>query len=299
MRPMLRLAVTRWMVLVAGSLVPGFSMAQGLLWLDHIAQDNRQGALFANTSAVYVSNEKPTSTTQITIPAGTRVVMALRSPLHTTSGTQGSGIYLETLYPVIHGNQIVIPAHSQVQGDVEFSQRPGHFQRVSGFKFRFTSLIFPNNHVVAIDAALLSTPGSRTTRVGNSDGTLRPVDQTEKVITPVALGAATGALLGSVRSTGVGTYVGAGLGAGLTLGGTLLHRGDEISLPRGTNIEMVLQSPLILEPEQAAFNAQYVPPTEAHIDAKDPRSDSDDAPRKDTRRARPRRSPSVLPWLLR
>jgi hypothetical protein len=226
-------------------------------------------------------------------------MMVLRSPLHTTSGTEGSGLYLETLYPVIQDDHVVIPAHTQVQGDVERDERPGHFQRRAEFKFRFTSLIFPNNHVASIEGALLSIPGSKTTRVQHGDGTLRTVDQTEKVITPTAAGAAAGAVLGSVHQTGVGTYVGAGLGAGLGLGGILLRRGDEINMPRGTQVEMVLQSPLSIEPDQAAFNARYVPPLETRFDPDVARSGSYDEQQETQRKLRPKRSPILWPWLLR
>lgn len=296
---MFRLAAARllFLFLLIGSL-PGFSLGQSLLWLDHVpTQDDPQRGLNAKAPALPPGGETRSPSAGTTIPAGTRVLMTLKSPLHTTSGTEGSGLYLETLYPVIQGNQIVIPAHSQVQGEVEINRRPGHLQRVSEFRFRFTSLIFPNNHVAAINAALESIPGSATART-QRDGTLRTVDQTEKVVIPSAGGAATGALLGSVQRTGVGTYVGAGLGAGLGLVAVLLHRGDEISLPRGTNIEMVLQSPLVLEAEQAAFNAQYVPPPAPAADTKDARSDADDQQQRNRRRARPRRSFSGLPWFV-
>jgi len=223
--------------------------------------------------------------------------MVLRSPLHTTSATEESGLYLETLYPVVQAGQIVIPAHTQVQGQVEHDQRPGHVQRTAEFKFRFTTLIFPNNHVVSIDGALQSVPGFKTARTESRDGTLRTVDQTEKVAVPMALGAATGALFGSVRQTGVGTYVGAGLGAGLGLGSVLLTRGNEINLPRGTNIEMVLRSPLMLEAEQAAFNALYVPPPAAAVESKDARTDGDEDQGKKAKTIRSRRSFPRIPWL--
>jgi len=295
---MLRLPATRLLFLLAGSLVPSFSQVQGLLWLDQMsATDNERGGHATHAPPPQGSGEAPSTGARITIPAGTRVLMTLQSPLHTTSGTQGSGIYLETLYPVIQDNQIVIPAHSQVQGNVEINHRPGHLQRVSEFKFRFTSLIFPNSHVVAIDAVLQSIPGSATTRAQRGDRTLQTVDQAEKVVIPAATGAATGTLLGSVSRTGVGTFVGGGLGAGLGLVGILLHRGDEISLPRGTNIEMVLQNPLVLEPAQAAFNAQYVPPVAPNVDAKEARDDSDEH-MKESRRVHPRRPLSSLPSLL-
>jgi hypothetical protein len=202
---------------------------------------------------------------------------------------------LETLYPVVQGSQVVIPAHTQVQGAVEHDRRPGHVRRTAEFKFRFTSLIFPNNHVAPIDGALQSVPGSKTARTEGKDGTLRTVDQTEKVVTPMFIGAVTGGILGSVQHTGVGTYVGAGLGAGLGLGGVLLKRGDEINLPRGANIEMSLQSPLILEPEQASFNAQYVPTVAAAIETKDARSDRDEDHQDTARKSRSRRSVQRTP----
>jgi type IV secretion system protein VirB10 len=297
---MFRLAAAKSILFLLASLVPGISLAQGLLWLDQVPlQQSQPAAGAAETSAGHRNTEETPPQARITIPAGTRVLMELRSPLHTTSGSEGSGLYLQTLHPVIQDNQIVIPAHTQVQGEVEGNQRPGHFRRTAEFKFRFTSLIFPNNHVVTIDGALQSIPGSKTTRSERSDGELRTVDQAEKVIPPAAAGAATGAMLGSVRSTGVGTYVGAGLGAGLGLVTILLKRGDEISLPRGTNIEMVLESPLILEPEQAAFNARYIPPADAHVDARDTVSDSNHDHRERPSRFRPRPSRTLLPWLLR
>jgi hypothetical protein len=196
------------------------------------------------------------------------MLLALQSPLHTTSGPAGSGIYLETLYPVIQGNRVVIPVQTQVQGIVEGNRRPGHFQRASEFRFRFTALIFSNNHVSPIDAVLQSIPGSSTVRV-RREGTINPVDQVEKVVIPAVAGAVGGAVVGSVSHFGVGTYVGAGLGAALGVGSTLLQRGDNINLPKGTSVEIVLQSPLTLEEEQVKANAQFVPTREAFPEATD------------------------------
>jgi type IV secretion system protein VirB10 len=199
----------------------------------------------------------------VTIPAGTRVMMVLKSPLHTTSGTAGSGLYLETLFPVIQDNRVVIPARTQVQGVVEANERPGHVKRASEFRFRFTTLIFPNNFVAPIQGALQSIPGAKNIRTRDKDGTLKPVDQTEKVITPVAASAVGGAIIGAHRGFGIGLLPGAGLGAALGLGTILLKRGDEISLVRGASVEMVLQAPLSLEQAQVAVNGRYVPQPQA------------------------------------
>jgi hypothetical protein len=257
------------------------------------AQSNQQQVLAQNSSPTQAGPDLglPSS---VTVPAGTRVMMVLSSPLHTTSGTAGSGIYLETLYPLVQGNRVVIPAHTMVQGTVESNKRPGHLQRTAEFKFHFTTFIFPNNHVASINGVLQSVSGLATARAQPSNGTLRTVDQTEPVVTPAAAGAVTGVVLGSVTHFGIGKFVGAGLGAGLGLGSVLLHRGDAISLPDGTYIEMVLGSPLLLEPEQVAFNAQYVPaprrlPEARTVSASE--NQQEGSPKKRPRQITPR-----MPW---
>jgi hypothetical protein len=221
----------------------------------------------------------------VTIPAGTRVLMVLKSPLHTTSGTAGSNLYLETLYPVVQGVGVVIPARTQVQGVVELNERPGHLKRTSEFRFHFTSLIFPNNLVVPISGVLQSIPGARNIRTRGDDKTLEPVDQAEKVITPTAASTVSGAIIGSHHAFGIGLLPGAGLGAALGLGAVLLKRGDEINLPRGTNVEMVLQAPFSLEQSQIAQNVRYVRPSQAVNDTPQP-------PNTDRLKRRRRQSPA-------
>jgi hypothetical protein len=244
----------------------GFSLVIALLPIPVLAQNLPPGEesstpaqLSADASNAQAAGAIATPSAPVAIPAGTHIMMVLTSPLHTTSASAGSGLYLRTLYPIIQDNKIAIPAGTQIQGTVESSKRPGHFQRTAEFRFQFTTLIFPDNHVASIDGALQSIPGSRTTRTHSSNGTLRTVDQPEKVIAPVAAGGVTGAIFGSVEHFGIGKFVGAGLGAGLGLGGVLLRRGDEINLRSGTHVEMVLQSPLLVEQEQVAAN-QHVSP---------------------------------------
>jgi len=259
---MIRFASKKSSLLLAAMLLAKLVSAQAVPWFDDPPAETTpatgislEETLFVETMAPQVATTTAPST--VTIPAGTRVLMVLKSPLHTTSGTAGSGLYLETLYPIVQGNHVVIPAHTQVQGVVEANKRPGHVNRVSEFRFRFTTLIFPNNAVAPIDGVLQSIPGAKNIRTHDKEGTLKPVDQTEKVVTPAAAGAVGGAIVGAHRGFGIGLLPGAGLGAALGLGAVLLKRGDEISLPSGANVEMILHAPLALEQAQAAENARY------------------------------------------
>jgi hypothetical protein len=251
-------------VIMAAGLLRVAAFSQVVPTPDQLAVPNQGQAVVHSDLEVPASPTMAASPSSrgATIPAGTRMLLVLQSPLNTTSGTAGSGIYLEIRYPVIQGDRVVIPAHTQVQGVVEDNRRPGHFQRASEFRFRFTTLIFPNNHAASIDGALQSIPGSRMVRA-QKEGTINPVDQTEKVVIPAVAGAVGGAVVGSVSHFGIGTYVGAGLGSALAAGSALLQRGDNINLPRGTSIEIVLRSPLTLDEEQVKANAQFAPTRDA------------------------------------
>jgi len=253
---MIRFASAKSSLLLAAMLFAKLASAQVVPWSDDPPAWSSPATAAPQDETQLRETMAPLPST-VTIPAGTRVLMVLKSPLHTTSGTAGSGLYLETLYPVIQGNRVVIPAHTQVQGVVEANKRPGHVNRVSEFRFRFTTLIFPNNAVAPIDGVLQSIPGAKNIRTHDKEGTLKPVDQAEKVVTPAAASAVGGAIIGAHRGFGIGLLPGAGLGAALGLGAVLLKRGDEISLATGTNVEMVLQAPLALEQSQVEENARY------------------------------------------
>src|SRR5258706_7167574 len=183
----------------------------------------------------------------ITIPAGTHLLMKLISPLHTTSSTPGSGVYLETAFPVVENSRVVIPEHTRVMGVVTDERRPGRVQGRGQMRIKFTHLILPDNRELSIAGNLQGLPGSSTNRTVNGEGTIEPVDQIDADVYTVAKTTGAGVLVGSIRHVGIGVGPGALIGAGLGLAKVLFTRGDEISLPVGTRVEMVLQRPLTVQ----------------------------------------------------
>jgi hypothetical protein len=223
---MIRFVAKKSSLLLATIMLAKLASAQGLPWLD---DPPAQNALVPNAS-----------------PAQTPVLQTMAPQVATTTDPS--------------------TARTLVQGVVESDERPGHLKRTSEFSFHFTTLIFPNNVVVPINGVLQSIPGARNIRTRSNDRTLEPVDQTEKVITPVAASTVGGAIIGSNRHFGIGLLPGAGLGAALGLGAVLLKRGDEIYLPQGSRVEMVLQSPFSLAQAQIAANARCARPAQAFND---------------------------------
>ena len=184
----------------------------------------------------------------ITLPAGTHLLMKLTSALHTTSSTPEAGVYLETSFPVIASDRIVIPEHTRVLGVVEYERRPGRSHGRAQMRMRFTEFILPDDRVLTITGSLESLPGSSRHRTVDKEGTLEPVDQIDADVYTVAKTTGAGILVGSISHTGIGVGPGAALGAGLGLAKVLFTRGDEISLPVGTRVEMVLRQPLLVQP---------------------------------------------------
>jgi hypothetical protein len=188
----------------------------------------------------------PVASSATVVPAGTHMLMQLVSPLNTVSATDGSAVYLEITMPVIADNHVVIPAHTHVTGTVLQERRPGRVKGRAQIRISFTNLIFPDYRVVSIEGALQGLPESHRDRRIDAEGTIEPVDQIDRDIKTVAVPALPGTLIGLLGGGNAGLRLGL-LGGGLGLGKTLVSRGDEISLPMGTAVEMVLKRELRLD----------------------------------------------------
>jgi hypothetical protein len=65
----------------------------------------------------------------IVVPAGTRLPLVLHNAVSTRNAHPGDPIYLETTFPIVQDDKILVPAGSYVQGEVTEAVRPG---RVKG-----------------------------------------------------------------------------------------------------------------------------------------------------------------------
>jgi hypothetical protein len=206
----------------------------------------------ADASSVVGTAVAPTKPVY-TVPAGTKVLLSLRSAVNTKSAKPGDGIYLASTFPVVVGTRVMIPAGVYVQGVVDSVVRPGRMKGRAQLNLHFTSIIFPNGTVVEIPGIINSLPGSSDRSV-NGEG---QVEQASNKGHDVANAAKIG-----LEGAGIGTIGGAATGhplEGLAIGGlggaavgaavALFTRGNDINIESGTPVEMVLQRPLLLEQE--------------------------------------------------
>ena len=208
------------------------------------------------------AGEAETTAPSITIPAGTTVLMSLRSPVNTVSAQTGSGLYLETRADVIQQNRIVIPAKTLVHGVVARQVRPGRVKGRGQLQFHFTMLILPNNFTAPIAGSLQSLPGSTLYESIHREGAIQPVDQIDKDAGVLLSSVIAGAAIGSITHGEVRAGRGALIGAAFGIGKVLFKRGDDIHLPAGTHVEMVLDRSLTIPVRELApytQRSEFVP----------------------------------------
>src|SRR5579859_1799853 len=189
-----------------------------------------------------------------TVPAGTKVLLQLQSAVNTKSAKVGDGIYLFSTFPVVVGNKVMIPSGVYVQGIVDRVARAGRVKGRSQLDMHFTSIIFPNGSVVEIPGMVNSLPGAKKQSVkDDGEGTIEQAGDKGRHAGEVAkIAIPTGGTIGSIGGLEDGHPIAggvAGIGAGLAAVGivALFTRGADVDIPSGTQVEMVLQRPLMLE----------------------------------------------------
>jgi type IV secretion system protein VirB10 len=163
-------------------------------------------------------------------------------------------VYLASTFPVVVGTRVMIPAGVYVQGVVDRVQRAGHVNGRAQLDMHFTSIIFPNGSVVEIPGLVNSLPGASKQSVkDDGEGTIEQQGDKARNLGKIAeVTVPAGGTVGSIGGLASGHPLAGGLeglGAGLAAAGiaSLFTRGADVNIESGTQVEMVLQRPLLLE----------------------------------------------------
>lgn len=200
-------------------------------------------------------------TGKVIVPAGTKLPVIMKAGINTKSAQPGDSIYCETTFPIVHNNRILIPVGTWVQGTITSVKRPGRVKGRAEVLMHFTTMIFPNGYTVQLPGALDSLPGADTKHVKDKEGTVQADSSKGKDAGTIAGAGATGAVIGAAASGAKGAGIGAGIGGLAGLAVTMLSRGNDVVIPQGSTIDMVLQRPLELEEERLAANPGPMTPT--------------------------------------
>lgn len=231
----------------------GFS---GVLWL----------AAFSALTAVYGQsslNEAPAAPAPdaaptYTVETGTRIPLALISSVSSKSSSPGDRIYLETAFPIVNANHIIIPTGSYVTGTVTEVKRPGKVKGRGQLYVRFDSITLPNGITREFRSRLGSVDSRSNEKLDPNEGQVVADSNKGGDAKTVAGGGVGGASIGAIAGSAaghavMGAGIGAGAGAAAGLATVLFTRGPEAELVKGSTIEMVLDRPLTFAADEVNF----------------------------------------------
>jgi hypothetical protein len=209
----------------------------------------------ATDSSISDSAPRATPSTQerYVVPSGTRLPLILHNAVTTRNAKPGDPIYLETLFPVVIDNRILIPAGTYVQGEIQEAKRPGKVKGTGEIRLRLNSMILPNGYAVDFNAIPTNT-GTGGNEATDKEGNIHGDTDKAGDVGTIAKSTGIGAGVGGIATQSVkGAGIGAGAGAAVGLAAVLLTRGPELELPRGTTVDVVLDRSVYLDASRVNF----------------------------------------------
>ncbi len=194
------------------------------------------------------------------VPRNTTIPLELRNTISSRTAYVGQAIYCQTIYPITVGNRIVIPVGAYVKGGVTQVVRPGRVKGRAQIGLRFESITLPDGTTRALRATLSGYAGNGKEGFHRDESKIEGESTKGRDAATVASTTGHGAVIGTIagaRSGNAGKGIGIGSAAGAAGGliWVLATRGKDILLTPGTDLELILTSPLPLDP------SDYDPPS--------------------------------------
>jgi hypothetical protein len=193
-----------------------------------------------------------------TLDPGTKVPLNLINSISTKHSQEGDRVYLETAFPVLTNGRIVIPVGSWVAGTVTEVKKPGRVKGRGELYVRFDTLTLPNGVTRDLRSRMDTMDASSIGELDRSEGKVRSegnkAGDLKTVAETTGVGASVGAIAGNAAGHGImglGIGAGAGLASGLIY--TLISRGPDAVIAKGSTVEMVLDRQIIFNENDVNF----------------------------------------------
>jgi len=198
----------------------------------------------------------------ITVPAGTRVPVALTYSVWSKTAHAGDAVHAVTAFPVTVGTTVAIPAGTYVEGVVDKVWRRASANHPA-LQIHFTRMLFANGYTVSLESATTEASAAKPSAdlsAAAARGESEPSDSLPGSVSGMSNGFAAqqAPTPAPLPRLGPNPAVVAGVGTA-ALAGVLVtvfalghHRGGYTMLDAGSQIDMVLQSPLNLDGDQVA-----------------------------------------------
>lgn len=179
-------------------------------------------------SSVPVNVATRSSYTEVTIPAGTSLPLALTGNVASDTSAVEDAVSAELTRPVTVDGREVLPAGTRLTGVVTAVDDSNRVKGRASIAFRFTSL---------------RTAGDQYDLRAAPITHVAPATKGEDAV-KIGIGAGAGAVIGGILGGKDGAAKGAAVGGGAGTGVVLATKGQEVRLGPGANVTTLLEAPL-------------------------------------------------------
>jgi len=168
---------------------------------------------------------------KLTIPAGSRLRVALIDGVSTTKNSAGDHFLVSLAEPVIVDGKTVLQKGSKLRGSVVDVKESGRVKGRASIQLTLTEIIRNNGKSVPVSTKPFTAVAESTKK---RDAGI------------IAGGAGLGAAIGAIAGGGKGAAIGAGVGGGAGTGTVLATKGKDIKYAPETRLTFTLSAPVEL-----------------------------------------------------
>lgn len=189
----------------------------------------------------------------VTIPMGTSISATAQNDISSETLTVGDSVMLSVGNNVYSNGVLAIPAGSSLQGNVVIAQKAGFNNKGAKLKIKFTSAITPSGQRIPLSGKISTPDGSGILVGGTTKG------RVTSTVKNSAVGAGIGALVGTFMGplsggkVGRGAVYGTAVGGGLGLGKSLIDKGNQVTIPAGNSVDVILDQPATINLNQSNY----------------------------------------------
>lgn len=181
--------------------------------------------------------------TVTTVPVGTSFEIITNQAVNTKKNHVGEFFSATLNQPVSVGSDIVIPAGSEIFGQITYSEDAGRVGRNANMEIKFTSIKPLYGPKVSMTGKIVTKDGTGVLRGGSVKNQL--VRNAASIAVTTAGGVAAGTGIGAMAGgAGTGAVIGSAIGGVVGLGYIIARKGNEVNVPIGTKMFVTLEQPL-------------------------------------------------------
>jgi len=200
----------------------------------------------------------------IAIPAGTVVNCRLLQTLSTKLNYQGDPFTATVTEAVVINGRQVIPVGAIVEGHILRMRRPGRIKGVGEMRLSAEKITFTDGRTMDVSAVLLNAYGAEGAQVVDEEGKIKGPNSRRADLKEIGGGMAAGGVVGTIFGGLHGTVVGATVGGVVGLADRLRRRGEDLTLPSGTQLNYQLTRELVVQHDATRESASRLGPNDSY-----------------------------------